>query len=150
MPWKPFTMKYSKETQEVIIKFFKYFEGEGKRGRPFYSFATPKKRIMHALQICKRTLSRILTNSQEGTDSKVTSRIRKEKLDYFDQHLVRNVIRGFFTRNEYISTRKLKKVLHDEHGMDVSKYVILKLLHKFGYKYGKQEKFNRTSGLGAT
>ena len=43
----------------------------------------------------------------------------------------------FFSKNEYVSIRKLRVTLEKNHALKVSKYKLLKTLHELGFKYAK-------------
>ena len=138
------TMKFSAEGRKLILQIYKYFEGEKKRGAPFYSFSCARKRTAHAFGINEKYLYRLIKEEEKGTNSKpLYENKKKETLDKFDQHIVRTTIQEFYRKNEFMSTRRLKKRLENDHNLHVSKYTILKLLQKFGYRYGECQTFNR-------
>ena len=43
----------------------------------------------------------------------------------------------FFSKNEYVSIRKLRVTLEKNHSLKVSKYKLWKTLHELGFKYAK-------------
>ena len=61
----------------------------------------------------------------------------KDSLDSFDKDLIRRVVVGLFSKNEYVSIRKLHVTLEKNHSLKVSKYKLWKTLHELGFKYAK-------------
>jgi hypothetical protein len=55
----------------------------------------------------------------------------------FDKDLIRRVVVGFFSKNEYVSIRKLRVTLEKTHSLKVSKYKLWKTLHGLCFKYAK-------------
>jgi hypothetical protein len=51
--------------------------------------------------------------------------------------LIRRVVVVFFSKNEYVSIRKLCVTLEKNHSLKVSKYKLWKTLHELGFKYAK-------------
>jgi hypothetical protein len=58
-------------------------------------------------------------------------------LDSFDKDLIRRLVVGIFSKNEYVSIRKLRVTLEKKHSLKVSKYKLWKTLHELGFKYTK-------------
>jgi hypothetical protein len=54
----------------------------------------------------------------------------KDSLDSFDKDLIRRVVVGFFSKNEYVSIRKLCVTLEKNHSLKLSKYKLWKTLHE--------------------
>ena len=84
LPW--LAMKYSAEEKKLILKVYKYFEAEKKRGKPFYSLHDVSKRTAHVFCVSQKYLSRILNQDSkgesyagEGTSSQ-SIKAKKEKL----------------------------------------------------------------------
>jgi hypothetical protein len=61
----------------------------------------------------------------------------KDSLDSFDKDLIRRVVVVFFSKNEYVSIRKLYVTLEKNHSLEVSKCKLWKTLHELGFKYAK-------------
>jgi hypothetical protein len=61
----------------------------------------------------------------------------KDSLDSFDKDLIRRVVVGFFSKNEYVSIRKLRVTLEKNHSLKLSKYKLWKTLHELGFRYAK-------------
>ena len=54
----------------------------------------------------------------------------KDSLDSFEKDLIKRVVVGFFSKNEYVSIRKLRVTLVRNHSLKVSKYKLWKTLQK--------------------
>ena len=62
----------------------------------------------------------------------------KDSLDSFDKDLIRRVVVGFiFSKNEYVSIRKLRVTLEKNQFLKLSKYKLCKTLHELGFRYAK-------------
>jgi hypothetical protein len=93
-------------------------------------------RTVQALDISRSFLNKILKEEHVELNEKSVNKC-KDSLDSFDKELIRRVVVGFFSKNEYVSIRKLRVTLEKNHSLKVSKYKLWKTLHELGFKYAK-------------
>ena len=129
-------VKASAEKRELILKIYKYFGVESKRKAPFYACKKVIDRTAQALDISHSFLNKILKEEPVELNEKSVNKC-KDSLDSFDKDLIRRVVVGFFSKNEYVSIRKLRVTLEKTHSLKVSKYKLWKTLHELGFKYAK-------------
>ena len=129
-------VKASAEKRELILKIYKYFGAECKRKAPFYAWKKVIDRTVQALDISRSFLNKILKEEPVELNEKSVNKC-KDSLDNFDKDLIRRVVVGFFSKNEYVSIRKLRVTLEKNHSLKVSKYKLWKTLHELGFKYAK-------------
>ena len=129
-------VKASAEKRELILKIYKYFGVESKRKAPFYAWKNVIDRTVQALDISHSFLNKILKEEPVELNEKSVNKC-KDSLDSFDKDLIRRVVVGFFSKNEYVSIRKLRVTLEKTHSLKVSKYKLWKTLHELGFKYAK-------------
>ena len=129
-------VKASAEKRELILKIYKYFGAESKRKAPFYAWNKVIDRTVQALDISRSFLNKILKEEPVELNEKSVNKC-KDSLDSFDKDLIRRVVVGFFSKNEYASIRKLRVTLEKNHSLKASKYKLWKILHELGFKYAK-------------
>jgi hypothetical protein len=129
-------VKASAEKRELILKIYKYFGVESKRKAPFYAWKKVIDRTVQALHISHSFLNKILKEEPVELSEKSVNKC-KDSLDSFDKDLIKRVVVGFFSKNEYVSIRKLRVTLEKTHSLKVSKYKLWKTLHELGFKYAK-------------
>lgn len=129
-------VKASAEKRELILKIYKYFGAESKRKAPFYAWNKVIDRTVQALDISRSFLNKILKKEPVELNEKSVNKC-KDSLDSFDKDLIRRVVVGFFSKNEYVSIRKLRVTLEKNHSLKVSKYKLWKTLHELGFRYAK-------------
>ena len=64
-------------------------------------------------------------------------KLRKSKLDNFDQDVVKRCILNMFRSKELVTLRKLKSQLQVSHDIDISKQTLWKTVRKIGFTYKK-------------
>ena len=129
-------VKASAEKRELILKIYKYFGAESKRKAPFYAWNKVIDRTVQALDISRSFLNKILKKEPVELNEKSVNKC-KDSLDSFDKDLIRRVVVGFFSKNEYVSIRKLRVTLEKNHSLKLSKYKLWKTLHELGFRYAK-------------
>jgi hypothetical protein len=92
----------SAEKRELILKIYKYFGAESKRKAPFYAWNKVIDRTVQALGISCSFLNKILKKEPVELNEKSVNKC-KDSLDSFDKDLMRRVVVGFFSKNEYVS-----------------------------------------------
>ena len=140
-------VKASAEKGELILKIYKYFGAESKRKAPFYAWNKAIDRTVQALDISHSFLNKILKKEPVEPNEKSVNK-SKDSLDSFDKDLIRRVVVGFcFSKNEYVSIRKLRVTLRvtleKNHSLKVSKYKLWKTLHELGFRYAKIKNGNK-------
>ena len=106
-------VKASAEKRELILKIYKYFGAESKRKSPFYAWNKVIDRTVQALDISRSFLNKILKKEPVELNEKSVNKC-KDSLDSFDKDLIRRV---FFSKNEYVSIRKLRVTLEKNHSL---------------------------------
>ena len=93
------------------MKIYKYFGAESKLKAPFYAWNKVIDRTVQALDISRSFLNKILKEEPVELNEKSVNKC-KDSLDSFDKDLIRRVVVGFFfSKNEYVSIRKLRVIL---------------------------------------
>ena len=127
--------------KQMIIKVYNYFKSEASNGRLRIKVSDYFKRTSHIFKISKSTLARIIDDKNTGTEGNEEVTNRKigtnEKLDDFQKDVIKRSVYKFYERNEMMTIKRLKSYLSENEDMDVSKYILLKLLHRMGFKYSK-------------
>ena len=85
------------------------------------------------------------TTSLTKTDRSQAKRKHTAKVDSFDIYVIRTAVTELIQDNKTISLKSLCAYLKDKKGINVSKFVLWKNLHKLGFKYGRVER--NTMGL---
>ena len=131
----------SSEEKKAIIKVYEYFKLEAERGRLRIRVSDYAKRTLDIFKLSNSTLKRIIqakdSNSETRGDLKTETRGAKEKLDTFQKDLIKRSVYKFFERNEMMTIKRLRKYLIEHENLNVSKYILMKLLHQMGFKYKK-------------
>ena len=131
----------SSEEKKAIIKVYEYFKLEAERGRLRIRVSDYAKRTLDIFKLSNSTLKRIIqakdSNSETRGDLKTETRGAKEKLDTFQKDLIKRSVYKFFERNEMMTIKRLRKYLIEHENLNVSKYILIKLLHQMGFKYKK-------------
>ena len=121
----------------MVLKLFKYFCREAKRGKLYCSLSNPEKRTINILGLSKRLFRQIITDS--GIFSTVNDRTpgRKEVLDSFDRDVIRREICLMFDSKETVTLRKLKHRLRTHNDIDVSKSTLWRTVRSIGFTFRK-------------
>ena len=105
---------------------------------------------MDIFKLKERTFMRIISDKSkakntegESSEPKCEKRGRKEKLDTFQKDLIKRSVYKFFERNEMMTIKRLRKYLIEQENLNVSKYILMKLLHQMGFKYKKDPSNSR-------
>ena len=105
---------------------------------------------MDIFKLKERTLMKIVSDKSEAKDTEVESsepicekRGRKEKLDTFQKDLIKRSVYKFFERNEMMTIKRLRNYLIEQENLNISKYILMKLLHQMGFKYKKDPSSSR-------
>lgn len=128
--------------EQIVKKIYKYFQDEGKRGRPYFAWSKANSRTMHALGISKSTLKRCLESESLPENDASTSQqekqvYKRESLDSFDLDVIKRTILSMHENREYVTIKTLRNKLLEVHDLQLTKFVLWKALHKLKFRFGK-------------
>lgn len=136
------------QTREFVHRLYLYFKKENENKGPLKPLSKVSERVVDALEISRRTVSKILKEARSGrpivTPGKTKNRQSpKTGLDSSDESAIRNIIYGFYERQEWPTGAKLLPLLKGSnlfHGGTSSLYRLLHKLH-FESRKIKQRKY---------
>lgn len=133
------------QSRELVIKLQSYFEREYQNGGPLIPLNRVQDRVADALEISRKTVSKINkekfgpSGSEENKLHTPRKKWRKSStmldIDDFDSDAIRNHIYGYYTRNEYPTRAKLLVSLKEAGLFNGGKTTLSALLKKIGFKY---------------
>jgi hypothetical protein len=101
----------SEEKKNTVLRIYKYFESERKHGHPFYALDKIAERTTHALGVRRSFLYSILKESSKCKDPLRGVSLKRYSLDSFDKDLIRRVVMQLFSKNEFVSLKRIKNHL---------------------------------------
>ena len=142
--------RFSFAEKQMILKVYNYFKNESDRGKLRIRLSKYAKRTEDIFKLSRSALNRIVnkdktTNDNDSNDKneRIETRGRKDKLDSFQKDLIKRSVYKFYERNEMMTIKKLKAYLSEHENLNVSKYLLLRHLHKMGFKYNKDSTNSR-------
>ena len=142
--------RFSFAEKQMILKVYNYFKNESDRGKLRIRVSNYAKRTEDIFKLSRSALNRIVNKDKTTKDNDsheeteyIEKRGRKDKLDSFQKDLIKRSVYKFYERNEMMTLKKLKAYLSEHENLNVSKYLLLRHLHKMGFKYNKDSTNSR-------
>ena len=125
---------YPENVKLLVLKMLKTLTREQQKNSLLVSINKPVKRAAILTGIKEQTINRWMKKS-EGTDAdvEVTSSKRSfQRLDNFDEDVIMRAVYDMFDKKIPVSTKKLQQVLEKDHGMELKKSTVWKVMRKRG------------------
>ena len=125
---------YPENVKVLVLRMLNTLTKEQQKNSLLVSINKPVKRAAILTGIKEQTINRWMKKS-EGTDAdvEVTSSKRSfQKLDNFDEDVIMRAVYDMFDKKIPVSTKKLQQVLEKDHGMELKKSTVWKVMRKRG------------------
>ena len=112
---------YNKQVQKMISTLYKQLVREEKKGSLLCSIKMPLKRTSVLTGISISTVKKWVSDGEKEDDEKTAIRKAATSFDNFDVDIITRKMKLLFDSGSFITLKKLKEALREDHGMNTSK-----------------------------
>ena len=126
---------YTKDIKNLMKKMLSNLEKEKRLKSTLKSLNNPLSRLSSYTGVSERTIKRWINTRTEEKPKPVTRIKDFRNIDEFNIDLIMRTIRKMWDNQEPIFLKKLLRVLHKDHNIEISKTTLYRVMRRKGLKF---------------